>query len=125
MFDPEIYSTMEGEPVVRVTLNAAELSTISMLMRDHAEHHTNSVREHAADAHDRAWEAQGESHQTAGMWQALHDVLNDHFWRWTEDIPAPFPLLPKHQEWYDDTDICNDCAAEAQLKLVEDSDEHQ
>jgi hypothetical protein len=125
MYDPEIYSTIEGEPVVRVILNAAELGTIAMLMRKHAVDHTNNVRKVKESAQDRAWDAQGESHQAAGQWSALDDLLNDHFWRWTDEIPAPFPLLPKHQRWIDDddNDVCNDCAHEATLTVVEDSDE--
>ena len=97
MLQPELFKGADGEPLARVTLTMPEVGTISMMLRKHAEKHTSNVREMVVEEkknNDRAWEAQGETHQKAGEWSLLHDMLDKPFWEWTEGIDAPFPMHP-------------------------------
>lgn len=99
MIQPELFKGLDGEPLVRVTLTMPEVGTISMKMRQHAEKHTNNVREMVIDEgknNDRAWEAQGETHQKAGEWSMLQDLMERPFWEWTEGAEAPFPTHPDY-----------------------------
>jgi hypothetical protein len=82
-----IESEFDSEPLVRVTLTAAEVSGIFSALFTRAKEHTDRVFEHVTsgkelDPQFRGVEAQAESNMNVGVWQAVDDMLGARFWAW-------------------------------------------
>lgn len=90
MHDVEFIEGMDGEPLVRVTLNAGDLQGIFSALFTRAKEHTDRVFERVTsgaelDPEFRGVEAQAQSHQELGQWQVIHDVVGDKFWKWVNE----------------------------------------
>lgn len=98
MIGAELFSGPEGQPLVRVTLDAAEVGRIAMWLQRAAENHTQNgidMYQCGEKPGDRWQEAQGDSHRESGAWWGLDMVMSDVFWRWAnDDIPCPWPTHP-------------------------------